>query len=93
MRTAVKDTADLLGNTLAVARSSYIDPRVIDAYDDGRTIDRERLDSAESQLRVPPHRLRARAAGFGQVAAPSEVSGNVCQPLQKPEKAFIRLYG
>ena len=51
MRTAVKDTADLLGNTLAVARSSYIDPRVLDAFDDGRTIDRQRLDAAESQLR------------------------------------------
>lgn len=51
VRTAVKDTAELLGNTLAVARSSYIDPRVLDAYDDGRTIDRQRLDAAESQLR------------------------------------------
>lgn len=51
VRLAVKQTAELLGNTLAVARSSYIDPRVIDAYDDGRTIDRERLHSAESQLR------------------------------------------
>ena len=51
VRTAVKDTADLLGNTLAVARSSYIDPRVLDAFDDGRTIDRQRLDAAESQLR------------------------------------------
>ena len=51
VRTAIKDTAELLGNTLAVARSSYIDPRVIDAYDDGRTIDRQRLDAAESQLR------------------------------------------
>jgi DNA topoisomerase-1 len=51
VRTAVAATAELLGNTLAVARSSYIDPRVIDAYDDGRTLDRERLHSAESQLR------------------------------------------
>jgi DNA topoisomerase-1 len=52
VRTAVKDTAELLGNTLAVARSSYIDPRVIDAYEDGRTLDRERLHAAESQLRA-----------------------------------------
>jgi DNA topoisomerase-1 len=51
VRAAVKDTSELLGNTLAVARGSYIDPRVLDAYDDGRTIDRERLHSAESQLR------------------------------------------
>jgi DNA topoisomerase-1 len=52
VRQAVKDTADLLGNTLAVARSSYIDPRVLDRYDQGRTIDRERLGSAETQLRL-----------------------------------------
>jgi DNA topoisomerase-1 len=52
VREAVKVTSELLGNTLAVARSSYIDPRVLDAYDDGRTLDRDRLDSAESQLRL-----------------------------------------
>jgi DNA topoisomerase-1 len=51
VREAIKDTAELLGNTLAVARSSYIDPRLLDAFDDGRTIDRERLHAAESQLR------------------------------------------
>ena len=51
VRAAVSDTAELLGNTLAVARGSYIDPRLIDAFEDGRTIDRDRLDSAETQLR------------------------------------------
>ncbi|MCW2973264.1 MAG: topoisomerase [Thermoleophilia bacterium] len=35
---AVKETAMFLGNTPTVARSSYIDPRVIDRYRDGRTI-------------------------------------------------------
>lgn len=34
----VKEVADKLGNTPAVCRSSYIDPRIIDLYDDGRTI-------------------------------------------------------
>jgi DNA topoisomerase-1 len=52
VREAVKDTAELLGNTLAVARSSYIDPRVLDRFEHGRTIDRDRLDSAESELRA-----------------------------------------
>jgi DNA topoisomerase-1 len=51
VREAVKDTAELLGNTLAVARSSYIDPRVLDRFDQGRTIDPARLHSAETQLR------------------------------------------
>ena len=51
VREAVRETAEVLGNTLAVARSSYIDPRLIDRYDKGVTIDRDRLDSAESEVR------------------------------------------
>jgi DNA topoisomerase IB len=35
---AVKETADHLGNTPSVCRSSYIDPRLIDRYNDNRTI-------------------------------------------------------
>ena len=34
----VREVADYLGNTPAVARGSYIDPRVIDRYLDGVTI-------------------------------------------------------
>jgi DNA topoisomerase I len=34
----VKEVAEYLGNTPAVCRSSYIDPRVIDLYDDGFTV-------------------------------------------------------
>ena len=34
----VQEVADYLGNTPAVARASYIDPRVIELYQDGRTI-------------------------------------------------------
>jgi DNA topoisomerase-1 len=34
----VKEVADKLGNTPAVCRSSYIDPRIIDLYDAGVTI-------------------------------------------------------
>jgi len=34
----VREVAHYLGNTPAVARSSYIDPRVIDRYLAGRTI-------------------------------------------------------
>ena len=37
---AMKEVAEFLGNTPALARSSYVDPRVIDAYEDGRTIER-----------------------------------------------------
>jgi DNA topoisomerase I len=35
---AVKETAHYLGNTPTVCRSSYIDPRIIDHYNDGVTI-------------------------------------------------------
>jgi len=35
---AVREVADYLGNTPAVARASYIDPRVISRYENGRTI-------------------------------------------------------
>ncbi|MEU4603556.1 DNA topoisomerase IB [Kribbella sp. NPDC023972] len=42
LNAAVKDmlaeVADHLGNTPAVARSSYIDPRVVEQYEEGRTI-------------------------------------------------------
>ena len=34
----VREVADYLGNTPAVARTSYIDPRVIELYEDGHTI-------------------------------------------------------
>jgi DNA topoisomerase IB len=35
---AVKEVSEYLGNTPTVCRASYIDPRVIDRYDDGITI-------------------------------------------------------
>jgi DNA topoisomerase IB len=35
---AIRETSDFLGNTPAVARSAYVDPRVLDRYRDGRTI-------------------------------------------------------
>jgi DNA topoisomerase I len=49
---AMRDVSDVLGNTPAVARRSYVDPRVLRAYGRGRTIDPHRLTSAESELRA-----------------------------------------
>jgi DNA topoisomerase IB len=37
---SVREVADYLGNTPAVARAPYIDPRVIDRYEHGATISR-----------------------------------------------------
>ena len=36
---AIKEVAHYLGNTPAVARASYIDPRILDRFEDGYTID------------------------------------------------------
>ena len=48
----MRDVADVLGNTPAVARSSYVDPRLVDHFDRGRTIDPAKSGSAETQLRA-----------------------------------------
>ncbi|MFC7496519.1 MULTISPECIES: DNA topoisomerase IB [unclassified Nocardioides] len=37
---AMNEVASFLGNTATLARSSYVDPRVVDAYEEGRTIAR-----------------------------------------------------
>jgi DNA topoisomerase IB len=47
---AVRATAEALGNTPAVARSSYIDPRVFTAYQKGRLLDTS--VSPESAIRA-----------------------------------------
>lgn len=47
---AVRATAEALGNTPAIARGSYIDPRIFRRYEQGRTLDLSR--SPESALRT-----------------------------------------
>ncbi|WP_063794826.1 DNA topoisomerase IB [Microbispora sp. ATCC PTA-5024] len=39
----MREVSEYLGNTPAVARASYVDPRVIELYEKGRTIPLERL--------------------------------------------------
>jgi DNA topoisomerase I len=39
IRAAIKRVAERLGNTPAVCRSSYIDPRVLDRFRDGKTVE------------------------------------------------------
>jgi DNA topoisomerase I len=36
---AMKEVAELLGNTPTVARASYVDPRIVEAYQEGRVVD------------------------------------------------------
>ena len=35
---AMKEVSEFLGNTPTLARTSYVDPRVVEAYERGRTI-------------------------------------------------------
>jgi DNA topoisomerase-1 len=49
---AMRDASDVLGNTPSIARASYVDPRIVDRYNTGETIDPNRLGSAESELRA-----------------------------------------
>jgi DNA topoisomerase I len=49
---AMRDAAVALGNTPAIAKKSYVDPRLVDRYEDGETIDPARLGSVESELRA-----------------------------------------
>ncbi|MGV8875890.1 MAG: DNA topoisomerase IB [Rhodoglobus sp.] len=51
VRCAMEAAATALGNTPAIARSSYVDPRIVDLYLSGSTIDARRMDSAESEVR------------------------------------------
>ncbi|MBC7274925.1 DNA topoisomerase IB [Nocardioides sp.] len=48
---AIKEVAEYLGNTPAVARSSYVDPRVLELHEQGRTIQVRRGASDDPQAR------------------------------------------
>ncbi|TFD13484.1 DNA topoisomerase IB [Cryobacterium sp. TMT1-2-2] len=49
---AMRQAADALGNTPAIARTSYVDPRVVDLYLAGETIDPAGRVSVETALRT-----------------------------------------
>ncbi|MGZ4589842.1 MAG: DNA topoisomerase IB [Actinomycetes bacterium] len=71
---AVTEVSTYLGNTPAVCRSSYIDPRVIDLYADGITVSRAL------------ERLGADAA-FGQPATHGQLEAAVLRMINAPTKA------
>jgi DNA topoisomerase IB len=49
---AIKEVAHYLGNTPAVARASYIDPRVFDRYREGEVIDHRLLATADDATAI-----------------------------------------
>jgi DNA topoisomerase-1 len=49
---AMRAAADELSNTPTVAKTSYVDPRLVDRYRAGETIDPDRPGSAEAEVRA-----------------------------------------
>jgi DNA topoisomerase-1 len=69
----VTEVSHYLGNTPAVCRSSYIDPRIIDLYDDGVTI-------TQSLARLGAD------ADFGQPATHGAIEAAVLRILRAPKR-------
>ncbi|MCW2614238.1 MAG: topoisomerase [Frankiales bacterium] len=65
----VKEVADKLGNTPAVCRASYIDPRIIDLYADGTVVDLAALGEG---------------ASYGSPAFQGEIEAAVLALLREP---------
>jgi DNA topoisomerase-1 len=74
---AVQEVSHYLGNTPSVCRASYIDPRVIDRYNDGITIagDLERLGAD---------------ARFGELATQGPIEAAVLELLREPDASRSR---
>jgi len=68
----VKEVAEKLGNTPAVCRASYIDPRIIDLYDHGTTI-------------APQLEALGDDASYGSPAFQGAIEQAVLQLLREPE--------
>jgi hypothetical protein len=68
---AVKQVAYFLGNTPAVARAAYIDPRVLDRFRDGYTIEPVLIDLAgEPDIGQPAIQGRVEEAVLDLIDAP-----------------------
>jgi DNA topoisomerase-1 len=59
IKAAVSEVAQYLGNTPTIAKNSYIDPRVIDLYENGTTIDPELVTKKYRSPAAKQRRLEA----------------------------------
>jgi hypothetical protein len=73
---AVKQVAYFLGNTPAVARAAYIDPRVFDRFRDGFTIEPVLIDLAQEP-------------DIGQPAIQGRVEEAVLDLINEPRKSKL----
>jgi DNA topoisomerase I len=64
----VKEVAEVLGNTPAVCRASYIDPRVIDRFMNGETIELRRGDPSDERFRRQAEAALLQLLGPGEEA-------------------------
>ena len=69
---AIKEVAHYLGNTPAVCRKSYVDPRVIDRYESRWTIAPVLDKLAQDELDEPEWREAVEAAVLGLIEEPRE---------------------
>ena len=76
VRAAVVEVSEYLGNTPTIARSSYIDPRVIDLYEDGVTIG----DAVRRSYRSPADRQRALERAVLRLLSEAPESGGRIAP-------------
>ncbi|MFP5346121.1 MAG: DNA topoisomerase IB [Actinomycetes bacterium] len=74
---AMREVSDYLGNTPAVARTSYVDPRVVDLFDDGVTIE-------------PALRQIGDGAAFGEPATHGAIEEAVLEMLSQPPPSSVR---
>ena len=65
----VKEVAEMLGNTPAVCRASYIDPRVIDLFLDGETMELPRGDPSDERFRPAAEAALLRLLGADERTA------------------------
>jgi DNA topoisomerase IB len=72
---AVRDVAEVLGNTPAVARRAYIDPRVFDRYQSGWTIKLPRVGLDLLEGAAGRGRRRLELAVLDLIADPSDSAG------------------
>jgi hypothetical protein len=64
----MKEVAEYLGNTPAVARASYVDPRIVDLFEDGTTI-------------APQLDALGEGVSFGEPATHGAIEKAVCDLL------------
>jgi DNA topoisomerase IB len=81
IRAAINEVADYLGNTPAIARGSYVDPRVIDLFEDGTTIAHALRRAPTDPQRRQEHLERA---VLRMLSRPSRARGASGSPRRTP---------